>query len=293
MNCNICPRQCNVNRDNNVGFCSASNNIKIAKYMLHFWEEPIISGTNGSGAIFFSHCNLKCVYCQNYKISSLDEGKYISVNDLIDIIQQLEKDGAHNINLVTPTHYTNQIIQALKQYHPKVPVVWNSNGYESIETIKQLKDIVDIYLVDMKYMDCNLALNLSKAQNYPQICTQAILQMRQNQPNDIIIDGIMQKGVIVRHLVLPNEIQNSFGVIDWIYNNLGKNTYISIMGQYTPYYLVTQLDKYAKYNRPLKPIEYKRVIHHLYKLGFDNGFEQELTSANESFIPDFDKFNDT
>ena len=292
MNCNICPRKCNVNRDNNVGFCNANKNIKVAKYMVHFWEEPIISGTKGSGAIFFSHCNLKCVYCQNYKISSLGDGKQISINDFIDIIKRLELKGAHNINLVTPTHYTPQIVEALSIYKPKVPVVWNSNGYESVETIKRIKDVVDIYLVDMKYMDNNLALELSNAKDYPQVCTQAILQMRQNQPNDIIVDGLMQKGIIIRHLVIPNEVQNSFDVVDWVYNNLGKNTYISIMGQYTPYYLVTQLDKYAKYNRPIKPIEYKRVINHLQNLDFINGFAQELTSASENFIPDFDKFND-
>ena len=292
MNCSICPRQCNINRDVNIGFCNASSKLKVAKYMAHFWEEPIISGTKGSGAIFFSHCNLKCVYCQNYKISSLGEGKSISVQQLIDIIQQLENNGVHNINLVTPTHYTEQIIEALTLYRPKVPVVWNSNGYESVDTIKRIKDIVDIYLVDMKYMDSDLAFNLSKAKDYPQICAQAILEMRKNQPNDIISNGIMQKGVIVRHLVIPNEIQNSFDVLDWIYNNLGKNTYVSLMGQYTPYYFITQMDKYNKYNRPLKPIEYKRVINHLNKLEFDNGFYQDLSSSSETFIPDFGTFSE-
>ncbi len=292
MNCNLCPRKCNSERDNNVGFCNASNNIKIAKYMVHSWEEPIISGTKGSGAIFFSHCNLKCVYCQNYKISSLGEGKEITIDGLIEIIKQLESKGVHNINLVTPSHYTTQIIEALTIYRPKVPVVWNSNGYESVDTIKQIKDIVDIYLVDMKYMDEDLAFELSKAKDYPQSCQQAIIQMRKNQPNDIIENGIMQKGMIVRHLVIPNEIQNSFDVLDWLFQNIGTDTYISIMGQYTPYYLVAQLDKYSKYNRPLKPIEYKRVINHFNNLGFNNGFCQSISSANECFIPDFDKFND-
>ena len=292
MKCIICPRACDVNRDDNVGFCKATNNIQVAKYMVHFWEEPIISGTKGSGAIFFSHCNLKCVYCQNYKISSLGEGKDISAQGLIDIIKQLENKGVHNINLVTPSHYSKQIIKALSIYKPSIPIVWNSNGYESVETIKQLKNIVDIYLVDMKYMDENLALTLSKAKDYPTKCIQAILEMRKNQPNDIINNGIMQKGVIIRHLALPNEVENSFKVLDWIYNALGKDTYVSLMGQYTPYYLVTTSNEYSKYNRPLKPIEYKRVINHFINLGFTNGFCQDLTSSSENFIPDFDKFKD-
>lgn len=292
MKCNICPRACNINRNDGVGFCNASNNLKVAKYMVHFWEEPIISGTNGSGAIFFSHCNLKCVYCQNYKISSLGEGKEISTNDLIVIIKEFEAKGVHNINLVTPSHYSNQIIEALTIYKPSIPIVWNSNGYESVETIQKIKDLVDIYLVDMKYMSQDLSLTLSKASDYPNRCTQAILEMRKNQPNDIIKNGIMQKGVIVRHLVLPNEVENSFNVLDWIYNALGKDTYVSIMGQYTPYYLVSSDPKYSRHNRPLKPIEYKRVINHLTNLGFTNGFCQELSSSSENFIPDFDKFKD-
>ena len=289
MKCNICPRKCNIDRNQAVGFCNASNSIKIAKYMLHMWEEPIISGTNGSGAIFFSHCNLKCVYCQNAQISSQGKGKEISVENLVEIIKELEQNGAHNINLVTPTHYTEQIIQALSIYKPRIPIVWNSNGYETKESIEKIKDYVDVYLVDMKYMDNNLALELSKAKDYPIICQQAIMQMRANQPKDIIKDGIMQKGVIVRHLVLPNEVDNSFKVLDWLSENLGTDTYISLMGQYTPCYLAKNM---PKYNRPLKIIEYKRVINHFNKLGFTNGFYQELDSANECFIADFDTFSD-
>jgi len=289
MNCNICPRKCNIDRTKNIGFCGANNNIKIAKYMVHNWEEPIISGTNGSGAIFFSHCNLKCIYCQNSKISWQGEGKYISTNEFINIIKQLENKGVHNINLVTPSHYTRQIIDALSIYKPKVPIVWNSNGYEDVETIKKLKDIVDIYLVDMKYLDNTLSATLSGAKDYPEICSNAIIQMYKNQPQDIIVDGIMKKGVIIRHLVIPNEIENSFKVLDWINLNLGKNKYVSIMGQYTPYHLACST---KKYNRPLKPIEYKRVVNRLNDLDFINGFYQDLSSANETFIPDFDKFSD-
>lgn len=286
MKCNICPRNCNIDRDSMAGFCGADNSIKIAKYMLHMWEEPIISGTQGSGAIFFSHCNLKCVYCQNQQISSGGEGKEISVEQLIDIMKELEQKGAHNINLVTPTHYSEQIIQALTIYKPSIPVVWNSSGYEIEETIKRLKDLVDIYLVDMKYMDSELAFNLSKAKDYPEVCRAAILQMRNNQPTDIIHNGLMKKGLIIRHLVLPNEINNSFMVLDWLKDNLGKDTYISLMSQYTPCHLAKQIEKY---NRTLKIIEYKRVINHFNQLGFNHGFCQELDSASQCYIPDFNK----
>lgn len=286
MNCNICPRKCNINRNASIGFCNASNNLKIAKYMPHFWEEPVISATNGSGAIFFSHCNLKCVYCQNAQISHYGEGKHFTIEQFIDVVKYLESLGVHNINLVTPTHYTEQIISAFNTYRPTVPIVWNSNGYENVETIERIKDIVDIYLVDMKYMDSDLSLTLSKARDYPQVCQQAIIQMRKNQPNDIVENGIMKKGVIIRHLVLPNEIQNSFDVLTWINSSLGAQTYISLMGQYTPYHLAKDM---PKYNRTLKPIEYKRVVNHLKKLGFKNGFVQELSSASEVFIPDFNE----
>lgn len=289
MNCNICPRKCNINRDASTGFCKANNNFKIAKYMLHFWEEPIISGNNGSGAIFFSHCNLKCLYCQNYEISNMGKGKEISCQQFIEIMKELENMGANNINLVTPSHYSTQIIEALNIYKPSIPIVWNSNGYEDVETIKKLENIVDIYLVDMKYMDTNLSFNLSYAKDYPEVVQKAILQMRKNQPHDIVKNGLMKKGVIIRHLVLPNEIDNSFKVLDWIHDNLGTDTYVSIMGQYTPCHLALNM---PKYNRTLKPIEYKRVLNHLNNLGFVNGFCQELTSADTNFIPDFDKFKD-
>lgn len=288
MKCNICPRKCNVDRNVTVGYCKAPNKIKIAKYMLHKWEEPIISGEKGSGAIFFSHCNLKCLYCQNEEISSGGKGQFISVEQLVEIFKKLEDMGANNINLVTPTHYTEQIIEALNIYRPKIPIVWNSSGYESEEVIHKLKDYVDIYLVDMKYMDNDLAFILSKAKDYPQVCAKAILQMCKNQPKNIIDNGLMKKGVIIRHLVIPNEIENTFKVLDWIYKNLGKEAYISIMGQYTPCYIAKNM---GKYNRVLHKIEYKRVLHKIDTLGFVNGFVQELNSADKCFIPDFNKFD--
>lgn len=291
MKCTICPRNCNVDRTTSVGFCSTPQDIYVAKIMLHHWEEPIISGTEkdaGSGAIFFAGCNLKCVYCQNYDIANCCVGQKLSTQELVAEIKKLESMGALNINLVTPTHYTDKIIEAFKIYKPKIPVVWNSSGYEKREQIEKLKDLVDIYLVDLKYMDENLAHQLSNAQDYPQIATQSILQMKKNQPKDIIVDGLMKKGVIVRHLVLPNCIENSFACLDWIKNNL-DNQIVSIMSQYTPCY---KAESNPKINRKLHKIEYKRVLAHLEKLKIDNGYLQEMDSASSCYTPDFSKFKD-
>ena len=287
MICNACPRKCNIDRSTNTGFCSCDEQVFVAKYMIHHWEEPIISGernAKGSGTIFFSGCNLKCVYCQNYKISNSSCGKVYSIEDLANLFKHLENMGASNINLVTPTHYQKQIIEALKIYKPSVPVIWNSSGYELAEEILKLKDYVDIYLVDLKYMDKDLAFILSKAKDYPEFATKAILQMKQNQPHDIIENGLMKKGLIVRHLVLPNNLENTFKCLDWIKNNLGENQYISIMSQYTPCY---KAEKIEMINRKLHSIEYKRVMHYIDAKGFKNGFYQNLDSANTCYIPDF------
>lgn len=292
MKCTICPRNCNVDRTTSVGFCSTPQDIYVAKIMLHHWEEPIVSGTEkdaGSGAIFFAGCNLKCIYCQNYDIANCCVGKMLSTQGLVDEIKKLENMGAININLVTPTHYTDKTIEALQIYKPKIPVVWNSSGYEKVEQIEKLKDLVDIYLVDLKYMDENLASEFSNAKNYPQIATSVILKMKQNQPKDIIVDGIMQKGVIVRHLVLPNCVENSFLCLDWIKNNLGTSQIVSVMSQYTPCYKALQN---PKINRTLHKIEYKRVLAHLEKLKLDKGYIQEMDSASSCYTPDFSKFED-
>ena len=285
MKCNLCPRKCNIDRSINKGFCSCTEDVYIAKYMLHPWEEPLIcNSTQKSGAIFFSGCNLKCIYCQNYEISNSLVGKQYSIQDLVNLFKTLEDMNALNINLVTPTHYQNQIIDALKIYKPKIPVIWNSSGYESAEEIKKLKDYIDIYLVDLKYMDNNLALQLSNAKDYPEKATKTILQMKENQPVDKIENGIMKKGVIIRHLVLPNQIENTFNCLDWIKQNLGEKQYISLMSQYTPCYKALDI---PALNRKLHPIEYKRVLNYANKLNFKNGFYQELDSASTSYIPDF------
>lgn len=282
--CNICPRNCHVNRNLTSGFCGATNTLKVSKVMLHHWEEPPISGTNGSGAIFFSHCNLKCIFCQNYEISSNGAGKEISVETLISIFKQLEKVHAHNINLVSPTHYSKQIIEALKIYKPSIPVVWNSNGYESAETIKALKGLVDIYLCDFKYFDNNLATEFSNAPNYFEVCSTAIQEMFNQQPKNIFKDGLLKNGIIIRHLVLPNYSQDSIKILDHLKEKFGSNITISLMSQYIPYH---KAKNHKNLGRKVKPIEYKRVLNHFEKLNFKNGFCQELSSADDCFIPEF------
>lgn len=283
--CESCPRKCGINRNEKNGFCGVKK-LKVAKVYLHKWEEPPISGTNGSGTIFFSGCNLKCVYCQNSEISFGAVGKEITVERLVEIFKELELKKAHNINLVTPTPHVFEIIEALKIYKPKIPIVYNTSGYESEEIIKLLKDYVDIYLTDLKYYDKKLSKTLSGAENYFEVATKAILQMRKNQPEDVFDDnGIMQKGVIIRHLVLPSCTNDSVKILDWIFNNLGDNTIISIMGQYVPCF---KANGYDFINKKLKPIEYKRVVNYFNLLGFKNGFMQSLDSASDEYIPSFD-----
>lgn len=284
-----------ANRTKNTGFCKGTNNVKISKVMLHFFEEPLISGeetstshANGSGAIFFSNCTLKCCYCQNSEISAGGEGKEVSIETLADLFKQLENAGANNINLVTPTHYTNQIIEALKIYKPNIPIVWNTSGYEKPETIKLLKNHVDIYLSDFKYFDSSLAKKYSMAENYPETCKKATLEMRKNQPNDIIENGLMKKGLIIRHLVLPTHTADSLNVIDWINNNLGNKTYFSLMAQYVP---MAKAKNFPEINRKVKPLEYKILVNRLNDLNFKNVFTQDFDSAETIYTPDFSDKN--
>lgn len=284
MICNLCPRKCNVNRDLKSGFCGVSNTLKAARAQLHFWEEPIISGTNGSGTIFFSGCNLKCVYCQNYNISKENFGKDITTQRLAEIFKELENAGAHNINLVTPSHYVKQIVEALNIYKPKIPVVYNTSGYDSVEELKMLEGYVDVYLTDLKYYSSELSQKYSSAKNYFEVCSLAIKEMIRQQPKNVMENGLIKKGVIIRHMVLPNCINDSFKVLDWIKNNLGEDVIVSVMGQYTPYF---NASKFPEINRKLKPVEYKLVINHFNKLGLKNGFMQSLDSADENFIPPF------
>ncbi|MDE6276390.1 MAG: radical SAM protein [Clostridia bacterium] len=281
--CRLCPRKCSVDRTVSRGYCN-QNSLKVARASLHKWEEPIISGSSGSGTVFFSGCNLKCVYCQNFDVSR-GKGKEITAQNLADIFEKLEDLGAHNINLVTPTHFVDDIIAACQIYKPKIPIVYNCGGYESPDTLDRLKDIVDIFIPDFKYCDNALAKRYSNCEDYFEVCAKAILKMRQLCPDDVIQDGLMKKGLIIRHLVLPNAIDNTKGALNWIANNLPKDTYISLMCQYVPF---GNANKFPEINRKLKPLEYKIAVQHALKLGLDNTFVQSLESATDDYIPDFD-----
>ena len=279
--CNICPRNCNANRKTKLGFCGAPSAIKVAHVGLHFWEEPCISGTRGSGTVFFSHCNLRCVFCQNAELRDGKIGKEISTQHLVEVFKRLEKMGAHNINLVSPTHYSTQILDALKTYKPDIPVVWNSNGYETIETIKKVAPYVDVFLVDLKYYDSALSARLSFCPNYFEVASKTILEIRKIVGADIFENGLMKKGLIVRHLVLPNHTDDSLQIIDFLAEKM-PNTIFSLMSQYVPY---AEAKNFEDISRKLKPIEYNRVLHYAQSKMKGTIFAQDTASASEIFIP--------
>ena len=287
--CNICPRNCNVDRNEKTGFCSMPETVKISRAALHMWEEPCVSGEKGSGTVFFSGCNMKCVFCQNKDISTGGFGKEITVERLADIFMELQAKGALNINLVTPTHYTLQIIDAVKMARAKglsLPIVYNTSSYEKVETIKLLEGTVDVWLPDFKYMDNAVAHRYSKATDYVDCATAAIDEMVRQQPQCVFDDdGIIQKGVIVRHLVLPGQTQGAKDAIEYLYGRYGDDIFISIMSQYTP---CTDLSAYPEINRKLTQREYDDVVDYAVEIGVENGFLQEGESASESFIPPFD-----
>lgn len=285
MICDICPRKCNIDRSKAVGFCGMTNTVKLAKADIFMWEEPCISGTNGSGAVFFSGCNLRCCFCQNFQISNQNFGKEISTKRLAQIFKELAEKDVHNINLVSPSHFVNQIIEALKIYKPNIPIVYNSNGYESVETIKKLKNYVDIYLVDLKFCSSELSQRYCKANNYFEIATSAIKEMISQKPKVIVQNGIMKQGVIIRHLVMPNQTADSLKILQWIADNAKENCLVSLMCQYTPYF---NAKNYPEINRKLKPIEYKIVLTRANELGLTNGYAQDMSSATEDFIPLWD-----
>ncbi len=287
--CNLCPHKCGINRNNQLGKCKASQNVKIALASLHYYEEPCISGKNGSGTIFFSHCNLKCMYCQNYKISQEGYGKYITINHLADIMLSQEKKGAHNINLVSPTIYVVQIIEAIKIAKSKglsIPIIYNSSGYENIETINLLNGYIDVYLPDFKYYYDDLALKYSGIKNYSKIAKDAIQKMYEQVGNPIFDKyGMIKKGVIIRHLVLPGNIENSKKVLNWIKENIGANVYISLMAQYFPTY---KAKEDSNINRKLNVDEYNEIQDYLFNLELENGYIQELSDSEEEYVPNFD-----
>ncbi|MBO4570281.1 MAG: radical SAM protein [Clostridia bacterium] len=297
VRCNACPRKCNVDRNKGVGYCGATNEMRIAKVMVHNWEEPFLTNCensdknapHGCGAIFFSNCNLKCVYCQNYEISNANVGKVVTPKELAKIFKELEDKNVCNIDLVTPTHFVRGVIEALNIYKPKIPIVYNTSGYENKETILALDGLVDIFLFDFKYMSETNALKYSNAKNYPEICKTALLTAKSYLKEDIFENGLMKKGIIVRHLLLPNASQDGIEILDFINKNLGKNTYVSLLNQYIPLH---KASLYPEINKRPKALEYKRLITHAKELNMPNVFLQDEASASETFIPDFSKPND-
>lgn len=285
--CEICPRKCKVNRNNGeLGYCKATNKMKIGGYHLHMWEEPIITGKNGSGTIFFSYCNLRCAYCQNYDLSFDSVGEYITIERLSDIMLELQEMQAENVNLVTPTHYIplikNSIVLA-KEKGLKIPIIYNTSGYESVESLKTLEGLIDIYLPDFKYYDNSLG-KYSSVADYFNITSLALKEMyRQVGKPKYNKKGILKKGVIVRHLVLPNNYQDSKKIINYLYQEYKDNIILSIMNQYT----ITKITKYPELNQKVDPKEYDNLIDYAYNLGIRNCFTQEEESQSESFIPKF------
>lgn len=283
MICSICPRHCNVDRSVNLGFCQSPDNFRVARAALHFWEEPCISGKEGSGTVFFSGCNLKCVFCQNNEISAENKGVEISDDKLIFIFENLISQGANNINLVNPTHYAKRLAKVLSRWKSPVPIVYNSSGYEEVETLKMLDGLIDIYLPDLKYIRAEKAMRYSKAADYFEKASAALLEMRR-QVEDKFDGDIMKSGMIIRHLILPQNTNSSIAVLDFIKSNF-PNTFVSLMAQYTP---CGDLSEFPEINRKITKREYEKVVNYALDNSFDKLFIQELSSADKSFIPKFD-----
>lgn len=289
-NCLLCPRKCGINRrTGQTGVCGVSSEIKVARAALHYWEEPCISGKRGSGAVFFSGCSLHCVFCQNREISDGKEGKVISKDRLSDIFMELEGKGANNINLVTPGQYIPDIVWAVndaKSRGMKLPIIYNTSGYENVTELKLLEGIVDVYLPDFKYMDSTLSAMYSRAKDYPSVAKQALSEMVRQQP-DVVIDdatGLIQKGVIVRQLLLPGHVNDAKAVLKYLYDTYHDHVYISMMSQFTP----IALKDYPEINRTVTRREYERLVDYALEIGITNAFIQEGDVAKDSFIPAFD-----
>ena len=285
--CTLCPRMCGADRYSGTGFCGCGSEIRAAKAYIHMWEEPCISGTNGSGTVFFSGCCLKCCFCQNYEISSQGAGKEISVKRLAEIFPELQEKGAHNINLVSPTPYVPQIIQALEICRGKldIPIVYNTGGYERVETLKMLDGYVDVYLPDLKYYDDSLAEKYSSAKNYFETAANAIHEMFRQVGSVRIENGLIKKGVIIRHLVLPSHRKDSMKLLEWVAENFpGNEILVSLMSQYTPVYKSCE---HKEISRRISTFEYNSVVDRAAELGL-NGFMQERASAVSDYTPDFD-----
>ena len=289
-NCLLCPRKCGINRrTGQTGVCGVSSEIKVARAALHYWEEPCISGKRGSGAVFFSGCSLHCVFCQNREISDGKAGKLISKERLSDIFMELADKGANNINLVTPGQYIPDIVWAVndaKSRGMKLPIIYNTSGYENVTELKLLEGIVDVYLPDFKYMDSTLSARYSRAKDYPSVAKQALSEMVRQQP-DVVIDdstGLIQKGVIVRQLLLPGHVNDAKAVLKYLYDTYHDHVYISMMSQFTP----IALEDYPEINRTVTRREYERLVDYALEIGITNAFIQEGDVAKDSFIPAFD-----
>lgn len=289
-NCLLCPRKCGINRSTGqTGVCGVLSEIKVARAALHYWEEPCISGKRGSGAVFFSGCSLHCVFCQNREISDGKAGKVISKERLSDIFMELADKGANNINLVTPGQYIPDIVWAVndaKSRGMKLPIIYNTSGYENVTELKLLEGIVDVYLPDFKYMDSTLSARYSRAKDYPSVAKQALSEMVRQQP-DVVIDnatGLIQKGVIVRQLLLPGHVNDAKAVLKYLYDTYHNHVYISMMSQFTP----IALKDYPEINRTVTRREYERLVDYALEIGITNAFIQEGDVAKDSFIPAFD-----
>ena len=289
LNCTLCPRACGADRRVSHGFCKESSVLRAARASLHMWEEPPLSGKTGSGTVFFSGCNLGCIFCQNHEIAHENKGKEISPERLAEIFLELQEKGAANINLVTAVHFVPHVIRALdvaKINGLHIPVVYNSSGYEAVDTVKRLNGYIDVYLPDYKYRDSDLARRFSGAYDYPIVAEKAIEEMVSQIGNCVFDEnGMMQRGVIVRHLVLPKHTDDSMAVLEHLHNTYDDRIYISIMSQYTP---VRKYEKYPELSRKLTTYEYEKVVKFAQRIGIKNGFLQSGEAAKESFIPSFD-----
>lgn len=287
--CKLCPRNCGINRlDNKIGYCGAGKDIKVARAALHQWEEPCVSGAQGSGTVFFTNCSLKCVFCQNHSISQESVGKAVTMERLSEIFLELQSQGANNINLVTPTHYVYQIIEAIKLAKSKglkLPILYNTSGYENLETIKLLEGYIDVYLPDIKYFDDKYALRYSNAPNYFKHASETVKEMfKQVGEAQFNEAGIIQKGVIIRHMMLPGLLFDSKKIIDFIYTTFGNSVYVSIMNQYTPMHKAVL---FSEINKPLNAKHYDSLIDYAVSLGIKNGFIQDSGTSSEAYVPNF------
>lgn len=290
--CQICPRTCKVNRESGqIGVCKVTSNLKVARAALHHWEEPCISGTKGSGAVFFSGCSMHCVFCQNESIANGDAGREISKERLVEIFLKLQGQGANNINLVTPGHYVPHIVWSVEQARNQglsIPIVYNTSSYEKVDTLRQLEGIVDVYLPDFKYWSSDLAVKYSKAPDYPEVAKAAIAEMVRQQPSPCFYEKegqeLIKKGVIVRQLLLPQQLEDAKQIIKYLHETYGNQIYISLMSQFTP---LPHVEKYPELNHKVSKRTYEKYVDYAIEIGIENGFIQEGEAAEESFIPDF------